>query len=148
MTRETAMRKQEKETTALTAKLATVEEALTHVIGGRRTIRHRASRRPEELKTLPDLDAARADINEKRAKLAETRSQQAQHQSERDRLSRELTRRKNAARPSPGKLAWQTRLGQRRATNRRSSDAHRRIETQVDILRSRPAESKRRAVTC
>ena len=67
---------QEKEATALTTKLAAVNEQLRQIHDDCTQTRDRAHMAEDELKNLPDLDAARATIVETRAHLAEGRARQ------------------------------------------------------------------------
>jgi chromosome segregation protein len=136
---------QEKEATAISSKLATLDETLRQLNEDIELSTLRASSIEDDLKSLPDLDAARASVNENRAKLAELRSQQALKQSEYDRLIREQNIcASRAATVSSEIEAWQSRLSnaaqQIEALSRRISE----IETQLTSLRSRPAEIEAR----
>jgi chromosome segregation protein len=136
-----AYARQEKEATALTTKLAAVDEQLRAINEDGEQLRSRTFAAEDERQALPDLDAARLMLNENRMRLAEGRSQQAMKQSERDRLSREQDICTARARIIASECdAWQARIAnagqQIEALSARISE----IETQLKQLYIRPAE--------
>ena len=132
---------QEKESTAAMSKLAALDESLRQTGEALEGVRARAASAENELRTLPDIEAQRADIAERRAALAEKRGLLARCQSECDHLSREKksceARRAAAAQDM---AAWQERLAA--AAQHASSLAERiaEIEARLSEIRARPAE--------
>ncbi|MDE2030492.1 MAG: AAA family ATPase, partial [Alphaproteobacteria bacterium] len=102
---------QEKETTALTAKIESIDAALHQISEDHGEISRRMAAIEEEQKAIPDLDAARASISDKRAALAEKRETQAAKKSECDRLRREQAICAERAESMEQEInAWQARL--------------------------------------
>jgi len=133
--------KQEKEATAITSKIATLDDSLRQLTFDIGLLQIRAAEIDDERKTLPDLEAARITINEDRAKLAELRGHQAMSKSECDRLTRERqTGMARAAAVTNEVDAWKSRLSN--AEQQANSLSERRVETEAKLeeLRSRPAE--------
>lgn len=133
--------KQEKESTAITSKLAALDESLHQINMDLAQLRTRASAIEEEQRALPDIDSLRSEITENRTRLAEQRSLQAQSQSERDRLSREqnLCTTRHAV-VSEEIAAWQSRLGNASQQLEDLAERISTIEGQLEQLRGRPAE--------
>ncbi len=138
--RETYAR-QEKEATAITSKLAALDDTLRQLGEDIAQLGLRIVAAEEEQKNLPDLDAARLKVNENRTKLAEMRGQQGLRQNECDRLTREqnicITRSQAVTADID---AWQARLAnagqQIEALGARITE----IEANLEELRRRPAE--------
>ena len=84
-----AYSQQEKEATALTTKLATLDETLNQVNQSLVEIKERLEVIDVELEAVADVESKRAVLSEKRASLAEKRNQQANAQGEFNRLNRE-----------------------------------------------------------
>lgn len=132
---------QEKEATAITTKLAALDEALAQVNLSLDDVRSRMATAEQEASALPDIESQRAVLSDRRANLAEKRNQQANCQGEYNHLSREqqviYTRRTVIAQEIE---AWQSRLGT--ATQQISALSERidSIQTQLGQLRSKPAE--------
>lgn len=136
-----AYARQEKESTAITSKLAAVDDALKHVNTDIVALQNRATEVEDERKRLPDIEAARASINENRTKLAEQRSHLAMAQGEHTRLTREQNM--SASRASTVKAdidAWQSRLANAQQQVESLSSRIGEIETKMEELRARPAE--------
>ena len=136
-----AYAQQEKEATAITTKLATLDEALQQVNLSLDDVRMRVATADRDLASLPDIETQRAALAEQRATLAEKRNLQAQHQGEFSRLEREgklATARRAAV--AEEITAWQDRLGN--ATQQIESLAERMgsIKAQLEQLRQKPAE--------
>jgi chromosome segregation protein len=133
--------RQEKEATALTTKLAAVDETLAQLNESLEELSGRIVAVEDEQNNLPDLEAARATLNENRIKLAEWRSQQSQKQSERDRLSREqniCNARTNTVAQEIN--AWQSRLSNAGQQIDILSTRITEIDAQLEQLHGRPAE--------
>ncbi len=132
---------QEKETTAITSKLAALDDTLRQVIEDLEQITTRQSAVSEEQSGLPDLDTARANINESRVKLAELRSQQSAKQNECDRLTREQNISANRAATVTAEItAWQSRLSNASEQIESLSSRIAEIEKRIGELRQRPVE--------
>ncbi|MDR3424796.1 MAG: chromosome segregation protein SMC [Alphaproteobacteria bacterium] len=133
--------RQEKEATAITTKLAALDDTLRQLDDDLDSVRARALAIEDEQKALPDLDAARITVGENRARLAELRSQQAVKQSERDRLAREqnicLSRAKTVAAEIE---AWQARLSNAAQQIEALATRIVEIESRLQELGERPAE--------
>ncbi len=103
--------KQEKESTAVTTKLAALDDSLRQLTADIEQLRERASAIQDEHGALPDIEAQRAGIAEKRSHLADRRDRLNRRQNEAERLTREQTicetRRAAVAQDS---AAWQSRL--------------------------------------
>ncbi len=138
--RETYTR-QEKETTALTTKLAALDETLGQLGEDIAQITARTHAIEDERKALPDLEAARATVNENRTRLAELRSQQALTQSDHDRLQREQNICAARTQTVTAEMdAWQARLANAGEQIEALAVRIAEIEAQLEILRARPAE--------
>ncbi|MGB9153623.1 MAG: chromosome partitioning protein ParA, partial [Alphaproteobacteria bacterium] len=138
--RETYAR-QEKETTAITSKLAALDDTLRQLNEDIEQLGARAKAVEEEQTTLPDLDAARIAVNENRTKLAEMRSQQSLRQNECDRLTREQNICVSRAQTVDADIAaWQSRLANASEQIEALSLRIVEIEKSLEELRLRPAE--------
>jgi chromosome segregation protein len=133
--------KQEKEATAITSKLAALDDNLRQLTGDIERLRTRAAAIEDECKSLPDIDELRGGIGEKRAHLAERRDRLSRRQNELDRLTREQTlcdtRRTAIAQDGE---AWKSRLGNAAQQIEALGERMASIETQLGTLRTRPAE--------
>jgi len=133
--------RQEKEATAITSKLAALDDSLHQIDLDLDEVRGRATAVKDESRSLPDIDAERNRLAEQRATLAEKRNQQGHHQGEFNRLSREqniiASRRATITQEIE---AWQSRLSN--ATQQIEALAERiaGVESQLEQLRSKPAE--------
>ena len=132
---------QEKEATAITTKLASINEALDQINHDLEQARIRATEIEDEQKTFPDCDALRVSINDKRTKLAELRGKQALQQSECDRMSREQNICQSRAETVTSDLtAWQARLA---TASQHIADLSSRIveiDSSLKTLCARPTE--------
>jgi chromosome segregation protein len=138
--RETYSR-QEKEATAITSKLAAIDDALGQINLDLADLRQRAAAADEELRALPDIEAQRVYLSEQRAGLAEKRNQQSLHQGEFDRLNREqnLVAARRAA--VLGEIeAWQTRFDAAAQQIEALAERIASVEAQLEQLRSKPSE--------
>ena len=133
--------RQEKEETALTSRLSSLDESLKQLNMDLGSIRTRATIIEDEQLALPDIESQRSIMIEMRTHLAEQRSLKARCDSERERLLREQSlcdKRCDAI--SDDVTAWQNRL-----TNaaEQINELEQRINIlvcQLDDLRARPAE--------
>lgn len=133
--------RQEKESSALTSKLLAVDEALHHLNADIAVLQLRATEVEAEKKTLPDLETARAAINENRAKLAERRSQQAMSQSDYNRLTREKNLSGARAQAVATEItAWQARLSNAQEQIDSLSARIGDIEERLQGLQKKPEE--------
>ena len=133
--------RQEKETSALTTKLAALDDNLNQLNEDIEQLSGRVTAVEEEQKTLPDLEAARADVNEKRTRLAELRSQQSVKQGECSRLTREQNIASARAQTVASEInAWQSRLSNAGQQIESLSVRITEIEGTLETLRGRPAE--------
>jgi chromosome segregation protein len=133
--------KQEKEATAITSKLAVLDDGLRQIHVDLAQIRSRASAIEDEQLAMPDIDTQRTAGADMRARLAEKRSLQAQYEGERERLAREqylYEGRQKIIAEERG--AWQSRLGNAAAQIESLSERITTIESQLAQLRYRPAE--------
>ena len=138
--RETYAR-QEKETTALTTKLASLDETLKQLNEDIEQIQTQAATIEAERAAMPDTEAQQAQIIEMRTRLAEQRGEQAQTQSERDRLRREQSMCENRDSAITHDIAaWHSRLGNASQQIEELSTRIATLETQLTELRARPAE--------
>ena len=132
---------QEKEATAITSKLAALDDTLRQLNSDLGLLRARAVEIEDEQKTLPDCDAARITINENRVKLAEYRSRQAVQQSECDRLTREKDLTLSRGQTVAAEIeAWQSRLSNAAQQIAALSARIVEIESRLEELRIRPTE--------
>ncbi len=132
---------QEKEATAITSKLAALDEQLQQVNADLEDITGRATSVEEETATLPDVDALRSALSEQRAVLAEKRNQHANYQGEFNRLTREenlITNRRAAV--AHEVAAWQSRLGNASEQIEALAERIASVQSQLEQLRSKPAE--------
>lgn len=132
---------QEKEATAITAKLATLDDSLRQVNRDLGDVRARATALEQETQSLPDIEAQRALLAEHRALLAEKRNQQGQSQGEHNRLTREqglVTQRRAAIIEEIA--AWNGRLGNAAQQIEALAERITGIESQLQQLRAKPAE--------
>jgi chromosome segregation protein len=132
---------QEKEATAITSKLAALDENLKQVNADLDDVRQRTSAAVDELAQLPDVEAQRATLAEQRAVLAERRNQQAQNQAEHDRLKREQGLIVSRLAAVAHELeAWQVRLAN--ATKQLEALVERiaTVQAQLHELQAKPAE--------
>ncbi|MDD3370750.1 MAG: chromosome segregation protein SMC [Alphaproteobacteria bacterium] len=133
--------KQEKESTEMTSKLAAMDDTLRQITADIVGLQSRASDIDDELKALPDLDAARLAINENRTRLAELRSKQAVSKSDSDRLTREkkagLARSEIVAAET---TAWQSRLSAAQQQITSLTSRMEEADARLKELRERPAE--------
>nr|MDP9127937.1 chromosome partitioning protein ParA [Pseudomonadota bacterium] len=136
-----AYARQEKESTAITTKLVSVDEGLRAVNGDFEQIRLRASVIEDELKSLPDIENLRSASVEIRTRLAEQRGRQAECQSERDRLTRERNHIEARSATIVQEVgAWNARLENASQQIESLAERMRTIEINLDQLRGRPAE--------
>lgn len=136
-----AYSQQEKEATALTTKLAALDETLGQINLDLESLRERAQMVEQAAASLPDIDTQRSTLAEQRAVLAEKRNQQAHHQGEYNRLNREQSL--TAARRTAVVQeidAWQARLGNAAEQIEALAERIASVEAQMDQLRSKPAE--------
>ena len=132
--------RQEKESTAITTKLAALDETLQQLNGDLELLRIRATEIEDEQKAIPDLDAARAFISENRVKLAELRSRQALTQNDCARLTREQNISAARAKTVTAEIeAWQSRLANAGQQIETLSTRIVEIEGRLEELRGRPA---------
>ena len=137
----TAYAKQEKESTALTSRLAALDDHLRQIAADLEPLHDRLAAAESERKALPDTDSQRALIADKRARLAEQRNIQAQHQAEYDRLFRE-TKQAEQRRVTVAQdiEAWQARLGSAAEQMDALASRIHDLEIQIEALRTRPSE--------
>ncbi len=132
--------RQEKETTALTTKLAGIEETLDPMNADITQLATRLTEIDTEIQTLPALDAARAKIQEARTTLAEQRSHYATQQGECSRLAREQTLAATRAQTVTAELmAWQDRLAHAGTHIEDLTTRMAELTTGLETLRARPA---------
>jgi chromosome segregation protein len=133
--------KQEKEATAITTKLLALDDTLQQLNAELGHIDERIGSVQKDQGDLPDLDAARAMVNENRTKLAELRGQYAIKQSECDRLTREQhICEARLCTVASDIEAWETRLTNAGQQIVALSDRIAVIESELEVLKSRPAE--------
>ncbi|MBV8061261.1 MAG: chromosome segregation protein SMC [Alphaproteobacteria bacterium] len=136
---------QERETTAITSKIAALDETLSQLAGDIEGVAISAQNLQNEYDTLPDVETQRVTLNEKRTQISELRNQQAQKNSDYDRLQREEQMLSARATAIVEEIAaWQSRLGN--ATEQLQALAARIAETeaQLETLRARPVELETR----
>lgn len=136
---------QERETTAITSKIAALDETLAQLTSDIEGVAISAQNLQNDFAALPDVETQRVTLNEKRGQLSDLRNEQAQKHSDYDRLMREeqmLTARMTAIVEETA--AWQSRLGN--ATEQLAALGARiaEIETQLATLRTRPADLESR----
>ncbi|MFY9287775.1 MAG: chromosome segregation protein SMC [Alphaproteobacteria bacterium] len=132
--------KQEKESTAITAKLAALDDNLKQIESDIEQLSARASAIENERRALPDVEAQRAEMTEMRTRLAEQRSLQGRHQSESDRLTREQNLCASRQEAVVQEIeAWQARLGNASQQIADLAERITSIEAQLEQLRGRPA---------
>jgi len=131
--------KQEKEATAITSKLAALDDSLHQINSDLDDLRQRAAVIEDETRTLTDIESQRAKLADDRASLAEKRNAHAHHQGEFNRLTREqnLTASRRAAVGSEI-TAWQSRLGNATQQVEALTVRIAEIETQLAELRTKP----------
>ncbi len=133
--------KQEKESTAITSKIAVLDDSLRQVTADIVALQHRSAELEDERKALPDLDTARLTINEYRIKLAELRSQQAIAKSDCDRLTRDQKAgRARTEIVTAETTAWQSRLTAAQQQMISLSTRISETDARLEDLRKRPAE--------
>ena len=133
--------RQEKESTALTTKLAALDDTLRQMNEDITHLNTRLVAVEDEQKTLPDVESARVTIHENRAKLAELRSQQSVKQGECSRLTREQNIAAARAQTVESETAaWQSRLSNASQQIDSLSARILDIENALETLRGRPAE--------
>ena len=133
--------KEEKESTAVTTKLAALDDSLRQLTSDIEQLRARASDAESEYGALPDIEAQREVINEQRTQLTERRDNRASTQNELDRLTREQTM--CETRRASVKLditAWQARLDNASQQIDALTERMTVIEGQLDKIKARPAE--------
>ncbi len=133
--------RQEKEATAIGAKLAAADEALREINNVLEDTRVRATACEDQRRDLPEIDVLREDMVQTRTLLNEQRSLQAQYRSECDRLRREydLATARNTAVVEETQ-AWQSRLGSAAEHITALTERQQVIEAQLEQLRARPTE--------
>ena len=138
--RETYAR-QEKETTALTTKLAALDDSLKQVNDDLEQVKAQSAAIETERSALPDTEAQQAEIIEMRTRLAEQRGQQAQKKSERDRLHREQSMCEARSSAIVEEIAaWNARLGNASQQIDELATRISTLEAQLVELHARPAE--------
>ena len=136
-----AYAQQEKESTAITSKIAALAENLAQLAADIDVVESRAAGIEAEMAALPDLERRRADMTDQRAKLVEQRNQQVLRQSEFDRLNREqasIVKRRAAVIEEI--TAWQSRLGNAAQQTQELAERIAVLESQIAQLQARPAE--------
>ncbi len=136
-----AFAEHEKEAAGIASKISAFEDALQQVNTDIGLLQSRATEIGLEQQALPDLDAARDQIERKRVELSEQRNQQALRQSECDRLSREKESGRARAQAVTAEIAaWQERLSDATQQVGDLSSRITDIEARLEKLRQRPAE--------
>jgi chromosome segregation protein len=132
---------QEKEATAITTKLATLDDSLRQIHADLAAIRQRASAVEDELKSLPNIDGQHATIAETRTKFTEQRSRQIQYESEREQLAREQALAQTRQTSITEEIvAWQARLDDAAGQMQSLATRVETIEGKLAHLQHRPAE--------
>lgn len=132
---------QEKEATALTTKLANLDEQLQQVNDDLEAVRQKIIAVDAETQGLPDIESQRSQINDQRAVLSEKRNLQASYQGEFNRLTREKLMAGNRRAAIAQELdAWKGRLGNASEQIQALNERIESIRAQLETLRAKPAE--------
>ena len=126
---------------AVDTKLAALDDGAARLAGEREEAVTAQTQAADELKTLPDVEALRAESTRLRAALAERRAELVEARTEHDRLVREAEARRTRLSSTEGEIkSWEQR--RERADTRLSDLDTRRQgeETEIARLASRPQE--------
>lgn len=142
---------QEKESSAITSKLAALDDTLQQAAGEQADVQKRLTAAEDERRALPDPEARKTAINGARAQLASQRNAQAQRQSERDHLRREQALCESRRASVEEEInAWRSRAAGAVKQMEALAERAKAIEAQLAQLRARPAqlaESRGRLLT-